>query len=219
MCGELPDHPDIVDLGCGSGAQTIDLAEMTGGTVSAVDNHAPFLELLVRRAARRGCAPRIRPVLADMSKPGLPEPCADLVWSEGALYNIGLGPALGLCRRLLRPGGRLAFTDAVWRTDDVPAPVRDAFSDSPDMGTVSDALTLLTVQGFDVIGHFTLPEDAWWDDFYAPMRARVGALRAQAPLAPGAAAVLDECDAEIDLFLDHRDCFAYEFFVARPDGP
>lgn len=214
MCGDLRSDPDIVDLGCGSGAQTLDLAEFTGGTVVAVDNHAPFLAILTERAATRGCAARIRPLLADMSNPGLPERCADLVWSEGALYNLGLEPALALCRRLLRPAGHLAFTDAVWRTDDVPATVREAFADYPTMGTVPDVLALLAARGFRVVGHFTLPDEAWWDDFYAPMRVRVAELRAEDP-PPDARAVLDMCDAEIDMFIKHRDCFAYEFFVAR----
>jgi len=215
MCGDLPATPDIVDLGCGAGAQSIDLAELTGGAVVAVDNHAPFMEILAARAAERGCADRVRPVLADMADPGLPDGCADLVWSEGALYNIGLEAALALCRRLLRAGGRLAFTEPVWRADSVPAPVRKAFADHPTMGAVPDVLALLAARGFEVLGHFTLPHEAWWDAFYVPMRARVAELRAGGSLTSDARAVLDMCDAEIDMYLEHRDGFGYEFFVAR----
>jgi hypothetical protein len=85
------------------------------------------------------------------------------------------------------------------------------------MGTVPDVLALLAAHGLAVIGHFTLPAAAWWDEFYAPMRARVAALRADGPLTAEARAVLDMCDAEIDMYIEHHDRFAYEFFVARPE--
>jgi SAM-dependent methyltransferase len=147
-----------------------------------------------------------------MSDPGLPDASADLVWSEGAFYNIGMDAAFRLSRRLLRPGGYLAFTDAVWRREDPPRSVRDAFADYPSMGTADDVLTLLDLQGFEVLDHFPLPRDAWWDEFYVPMARRVAELR----LDPGSdRQVLDEFDAEIDVFVQHSDSFGYEFFVAR----
>jgi SAM-dependent methyltransferase len=219
MCEGLPSEPQIVDLGCGSGAQTTDLAELTGGTVVAVDSHAPFLDIVARRAAARGLSARIRPLVADMAETGLPAGCADLVWSEGALYNLGLEPALALCRRLLRPGGCLAFTDAVWLKRDVPPAVREAFAEYPTMGSVPDVLALLAARGFEVLGHFALPEAAWWDDFYTPMRSRVAELRADGSTAPDALPVLDACEAEIDMFSEHSDCYGYAFFVARARMP
>ncbi|MCC6433648.1 MAG: class I SAM-dependent methyltransferase [Acidimicrobiales bacterium] len=215
MCEGLPPEPDIVDLGCGGGAQTLDLAELTGGVVVAVDNHAPFAELLTRRAAARGCSDRVRPHIADMTDPGLPAERADLVWSEGALYNIGLAAALPRCHRLLRPGGYLAFTDAVWRTQDIPDAVRELFADYPTMGTVADVLALLPAHGFELIGHFPVPDDAWWDEFYTPMRARITELRANGSFGAEGLAALDRCDAEIDLFSEHGHRYGYEFFVAR----
>jgi SAM-dependent methyltransferase/GNAT superfamily N-acetyltransferase len=212
-CGDLVPRPDVIDLGCGSGAQTLDLAELTGGHVTAVDLHPPFAALLEGRAEARGVASQIDAITADMADPGLPAASADLVWSEGALYNIGLDAALPLARRLLRPGGYLVFTDAVWRRDDPPEPVREMFADAPTMGRVDDVLAALDRHGFDVLEHFPLPRTAWWDEFYVPMGRRVAELR----LDPDAdRAVLDEFDAEIDLFVQHSDCFGYEFFVARP---
>lgn len=215
MCPDLPASPEVVDLGCGSGAQTVDVAELTGGTVVAVDAHLPFAAMVAERAAARGLVGRVRTITGDMAASGLPDGCADLVWSEGALYNLGLERALPLCRGLLRPGGYLAFTDAVWLTDEVPAAVRAVFADYPTMGSVSDALDAITRAGFEVVGHFPLAQEAWWDDFYTPMRSRVAELRADASLTAEALAVLDECDAEIDVRAEHGDTYGYEWFVAR----
>ena len=218
MCEQLPPAPRIVDLGCGAGAQTVDLAQLTGGNVVAVDRHAPFRAVVDARAAAQGLSGRVHALTADMTETGLPPRGADLVWSEGALYNIGLDAALPLCRGLLRPGGYLAFTEPVWRRPDVPATVRDAFAEYPGMGTVADVLAALTAQDFEVIGHFALPDAVWWEEFYAPMATRIAELREEDEWPAEALPVLETCQAEIDMFREHSDCYAYEFFVARPRG-
>jgi SAM-dependent methyltransferase len=215
-CEGLPPAPSVVDLGCGVGAQTLDLAELTGGSIVAVDNHAPFLERLALAAAERGLGGRVHPVVADMAATGLRPGVSDLVWSEGALYNIGLATAFRACGELLHPGGYLAFTDAVWRRGDPPAELRAMFElDYPTMGTVDETVATLAAGGFEVVDHFTLPDDAWWHDFYAPLQARVRELREDHASDRDALAVLDELDAEADMHRRHADFYAYEFVVAR----
>lgn len=217
LCGDLPPAPAVLDLGCGVGAQTLHLAELTSGSVVAVDNHPPSLARLGRTAAARGLSRRVWPVVADLAHPALPPASVDLVWSEGALYNIGLESALRISRELLRPGGALAFTDAVWRTDNPPPEVKASFGlDYPTMGGVPDVLAAIASAGLSLVGHFTLPDEAWWDDFYAPMERRIGDLRARYARDPEALAVLDTLAQEPEM---HRRCshsYAYEFFVARP---
>ncbi len=79
-----------------------------------------------------------------MAAPGLPPASFDLAWSEGALYNIGIDNALRVCGGLLRAGGCLAFTDAVWLTDNPPSEVKASFEDDyPTMGRIPDVLTAI----------------------------------------------------------------------------
>jgi SAM-dependent methyltransferase len=153
-----------------------------------------------------------------MAQPDVPPGSVDLVWSEGALYNIGIERALGVCRAVLRPGGYLAFTDAVWRTENPPPEVKAAFEgDYPTMGRVPDVLAAIDRSGFSLAGHFTLPDEAWWDDFYTPMLRRLEELRAQFAGDTEALAVLDQLAQEPEMHRRHSDCYAYEFFVARRD--
>jgi predicted TPR repeat methyltransferase len=63
-----------------------------------------------------------------MSALDLPAEHFDLVWSEDALYNLGLVAALPMCAGWLRPGGYMAFTGAVWRTTNAPPVVREVFA-------------------------------------------------------------------------------------------
>lgn len=221
LCRELPTNPAILDLGCGVGGQTLQLAELTTGTIVAVDNHAPNISRLRDTVAAKGLADRITPVLADMTACGQAPASFDLVWSEGALYCIGLANALDLCRDLLRPGGYLAFTEAVWRKDNPPAEVRAMFDvEYPAMDRLAGVLQTTRDSGLTVVGHFTLPERAWWDDFYTPMLERIAALRTEYDGDAEAAEILDQLAAEPALHRDHGQYYAYEFIVARkPRAP
>ena len=54
ICRELPPSPTVLDLGCGVGGQTLYLAELTGGSIIAVDRHAPMVTGARARAERLG---------------------------------------------------------------------------------------------------------------------------------------------------------------------
>ena len=216
LCRELPESPAILDLGCGVGGQTLQLAELTSGTIVAIDSHAPSIERLRAAVAERGLSHRVSAIVGDMARPGQPPGAFDLVWSEGALYTIGLRDALRVCRGLLRPGGYLAFTDAIWRRENPPPEVRAAFDlDYPTMGWLADDLAELGDCGFELVGHFTLPPEAWWDDFYTPMLMRIAQLRGTYAGDVEAAAILDQLAEEPEMHRRHCDFYAYEFFVAR----
>ncbi len=206
----------IADLGCGVGAQTLHLADLTTGSIVAVDSHAPSIQRLRRRLAARGLSQRVRALVGDMAHLELPPQSYDLVWAEGALYNIGIGNAMGICRELLRPGGFLAFTDAVWRKEDPPPEVKASFdSDYPAMGRAADVVAAIQLGGFKFLDRFTLPDEAWWDDFYSPMEQRIKELRWKYGNDAKALAALDQLAQEPEMHRRHSDYYAYEFFVAR----
>jgi SAM-dependent methyltransferase len=216
FCRDLPPAPAVLDLGCGVGGQTLHLAELTSGSIVAVDSHAPSIARLRATLAVRGLDRRIRSMVGDMAAPGLPSASFDLVWSEGALYNIGIESALRVCHGLLRAGGYLAFTDAVWRKENPPSEVKDGFDlDYPTMGRVADVLAAIGRCGFSLINHFTLPDEAWWDDFYTPMEIRIEELRVKYKDDSEALAVLDQFAQEPAMHRQYSDYYAYEFFVTR----
>ncbi len=216
FCRELPQSPLILDLGCGVGGQTLYLAQLTSGFITAMDSHAPSIERLRNTIAALGLSRRVQALVGDMANPGYQPESFDLIWSEGALYNIGIENALLVCHELLRPGGFLAFTDAVWRKQNPPSRVKAGFDlDYPDMGWVDDVLKKIKGRGFETVGHFTLPDQAWWDDFYTPMEARVNELRGKYAGDAEAAAILDQIADEPQMHRRYSEYYAYEFFVAR----
>ncbi|MDQ7785343.1 MAG: class I SAM-dependent methyltransferase, partial [Desulfomonilaceae bacterium] len=120
----------ILDIGCGNGAQTIQLARHTQGTILAVDNHQPFLEELQCRAHAAGVSERIRTCLKDMRDLGTDDGTFDLIWSEGAIaYHPGFREGVAACRRLLVPDGLMAVSELTWFRPDPPEECRKYFAD------------------------------------------------------------------------------------------
>jgi hypothetical protein len=79
----------------------------------------------------------------------------------------------------------------------------------------STDLGIATRTGFEPIEVFTLPESAWWDDYYRPMEARLAVLRPQYRDDAEALAVIDSSAEQIDLYRRFSCCYGYVFYVLR----
>ena len=126
---------------------------------------------------------------------------------------MGVEAALQCWKPLLAPGGRLAFTEAVWLRDDSPAPVRACWEEYPEMTDIPACRALAARCGWKVLGDFVLPEAAWWDDYYTPMAGRIEAVAARHEGDPVAEAVLQESREEIAVYREFADCYGYVFMV------
>ncbi len=217
LCAGLPPSPAVLDLGSGAGAQTFHLAELTTGSITAIDNHPPNIERLRTEVAERGLDDRIRPLVGDIGKPEYEPESFDLIWSEGALYNIGIEEALRLYHPVLKPGGYFAFTEAVWRKEAPPPEVKAAFEEYAGMGSARDVLAKIEASDFSLVDHFTLPYEDWWDDFYTPMESRIEELRRKYSDDAESLAALEEIAREPEMHRRHSDYYGYEFFVVRKD--
>jgi len=211
----LPAQARVLDIACGPGMQTLDLAALLpDARIVALDNHAPFLVEVQRRAVAGSAADRIATVLADMAALPFPAGSFDLLWCEGAAYILGLARALRAWRPLLRPGGRLALTEAVWLRPDAPEPLRRCWAaDYPAMGDVESCRRIAGDCGYALLGDFVLPESAWWESYYTPMQER---LEQAAPRYVGdavAEAVLRACREEIETYRRFAAYYGYVFLV------
>lgn len=216
LCKDLPETPEVLDIGCGTGAQTLVLAEHLRGRITAVDSHAPSIFKLNESLRERGLAERVNAQVGDMATPSAPPQSVDLIWSEGALYNIGIPRALQLYAECLAPEGYLAFTEAVWHTKNPSQEVKTLFADYPAMGDVDRVLACVRNHGaFLTCDHFTLPQEAWTENFYDPMERRIASLRQYYANDADALAILDAQGREPTLRRQFADQYGYEFFVLR----
>jgi SAM-dependent methyltransferase len=212
LAGPLPDRPSIVDIGAGTGPASVVLAQLTGGQVTAVDRHKPFLEALDARALAAGVADRVTTLAASMDDLPLPPGSADLLWAEGSVYNMGFDAALTAWRPLLAPGGVLVLTEAEWLTPS-PSPGAQAFWNPgyPAMRTTAANVDAAQRAGWTVQATYVLPESDW-HEYYGPLAARLAEMRRQG--VPGE--LLDQVGEEIKIRAAHGADYAYTGYVLRP---
>ncbi len=212
----LPKHPLILDIGCGPGMQSIDLAQFSNGQVIALDNHQPFLDKLIETARSKGVADLITPLNRSMLEMDFEDQTFDMIWSEGAIYFMGFENGLKRCYQLLKPHGYLAVTEVVFLTPDPPKPLVEYWQDEyPAIQAIQGNLDIIESQGFGLIDHFTLPQAAWMDDFYTPMDEALSRLENKYRDNQNALKVFEGARNEIDIYKKYSDHFGYQFFIMQ----
>jgi SAM-dependent methyltransferase len=205
----------IADLGCGTGSSALLLAETLDTEVLAVDLFEPFLEELHRRASSRGVADRITTLQASIDSLPFHDEEFDVIWSEGAIYNIGFATGVQMWRRFLRPGGVLVISEITWLTAARPAVLEEYWlSEYPEIDTASAKIQALERSGYSPIGYFTLPADCWREGYYEAILSDLDAFcaRNDSPLADQ---IADAERAEAQVYDTFSDYYSYGMYVAR----
>ena len=220
LCGALPEELSALDVGCGPGLQTMTLAEALGDAlgrpIAALDKYGEYLTQLKASCAARGLDRLVAPLQGDMEALPFAEESFDLIWSEGAAYIMGFAEAFAAWRPLLRAGGCVAATELTWLVAEPPEEAAQFFVEEyPAMADVETNLARLQAAGFEVLGHFTLPDAAWWTDYYTPLEAKLPALRARYAEDAMARDFVATSAREIEMRRRYPDSYGYVFFVGR----
>jgi len=211
----LPDKSRILDIGCGPGKQTLDLARISSAEVYAIDNHEIYINKLKQIVREKNLGNRILPFVADMSSLDFEEGYFDIIWAEGSIYIIGFERGLRLWKPLLKPRGYLAATEISWLKNNPPPEVRQFWENGyPAMKTTEGNLAIIRKAGYELIEHFTLPESAWWD-YYHPIEEKITQMKTKYKHDPTALKVLEGEKQEIELYQKYSEYYGYVFYVMQ----
>ena len=206
----------IADIGCGTGSSTIPLLQHTRADVVAVELLPEFLQQLVRRAEKAGVRDRVKTVEANMASLPFENEVFDVIWSEGAVYNIGFREGVREWRRFLKPGGMLVVSEITWLTSEVPQTLRTHWEhEYPQIAVASKKIKVLEKNGYVPVGFFILPPECWHDEYYRPLQAGFDSFLKRNKHSDAAKAVVEAQQKEIDLYQKYQGFVSYGFYIAR----
>ena len=212
---DLPSEPLILDLGCGHGVQTLELARISNGTIIALDTYQPFLDILMKNAAKDGSDKRITIKNQSMLEMDFKDSTFDVIWSEGAIFIMGFRNGLKKCNQLLKNKGYFVVSEAVLLLPNLPKPLKDFWDEEyPEIQDINGNLSLIKDEGFTVVANFTLPQSCWVD-FYSQMNKRINGLKKKYHDNDVALQVFEKCEKEMKIYDTYSDYFGYEFFIMQ----
>jgi ubiquinone/menaquinone biosynthesis C-methylase UbiE len=206
----------IADIGCGTGAASILLAEQLHAEVTAVDFLSEFLDELNTRAQAHGVGEQITTVNASMDALEFPPEHFDVIWSEGAVYNIGFERGISYWKQFLEPGGKLVVSEITWLTDSRPEPLQSYWdAEYPEAGTASQNMRILEQHGYKIEAYFSLKPDCWTKNYYRPLQDRFEAFLLQHNHSQLAREIVDAEQFEISLYKTYSAYYSYGVYIAR----
>ena len=211
----LPSEPFILDIGCGHGVQTLELARISRGKIIALDNYQPFLDILMQNAKKEGFENRIIPKNQSMLEMDFKNDTFDIIWSEGALFVMGFQNGVKKCNQLLKNKGYCVVSEAVLLSPNLPKPLKEFWDEEySDIKDIKGNISQIQDEAFDVLSHFTLPKSCWFD-FYSRMTKALEKLKKKYSNNKIALQVFEKFDKESEIYAKYSDYFGYEFFIMQ----
>ena len=205
---------EIADIGCGTGGASLELARMLDARITAVDFLPSFLDVLRQRAQAQGLG-RIMTLEASMDALPFTDASFDVIWSEGAVYNMGFEAGIAAWKRFLKPGGKLVLSEITWTTAARPQTITDYWTAQyPEIDTASAKLAVLERHGYRPEGYFLLPFCCWQEHYYGPLRERFPAFLDRHGHSPQAAAIVAAEEEEMALYQRYGQFYSYGMYVA-----
>ena len=210
----------IADLGCGTGGQTMVLAQHTPGSITGLDFFPEFIECFNRNAEKLNLQDRVKGVVGSMDALSFEKESLDLNWSEGAIYNFGFERGLNEWRNYLKPGGYLAVSESVWFTDHRPAEIHDFWMNAyTEIDTIPNKIVQIQKAGYIPVATFILPENCWTEHYYVPQaKAKEMFIKKYAGNKTAEKLMASICH-EAELYSKYKEYYGYAFFIAKKINP
>ncbi|MEM9243152.1 MAG: class I SAM-dependent methyltransferase [Pseudomonadota bacterium] len=205
----------LADIGCGTGASTLVLAENLNAAITAVDLFPQFLNILQRKAKHKKLKGKIEALPCSMDSLPFQENSLDAIWTEGAIYNMGFKKGVAYFKRFLKPKGILSISEITWLTQNRPEDLTSYWhSEYPEIAIGSEKIKILEQQGFTLKAYFPLPESCWFDSYYHPLQNRFKDFLAKHTSEEAQSIVNSEIH-EIEQYKKYRDYYSYAFYIAE----
>ncbi len=187
--------PRILDIGCGSGVPTMELAKLSEGEIIGIDIDQELLDILRKKIEEEGLTNRVKAIKCSLIDIKFPDNSFDIIWAEGSITTLGVEKSLRGWNRLLKPNGFLVVHDEI----------KHFFEQRHKVASC----------GYKFIEHFSLPEESWWEEYYSPLEIRIKELDKKYINDPAALEALKIHQNEIDIVKSSPKSFQSVFCILQ----
>jgi hypothetical protein len=192
------------------------LAERTRGNIVAVDLVPDFIAVLNDKARSLGLEERVQGLVGSMAELDFKGESLDLIWSEGAIDNIGFAKGLEYWKGFLGPSGHVAVTCPSWLSDERPAEVESFWADAGvELNTVANNIGVMQELGYGFVAAFALTEECWTDNYFAPRQAAEQAVLDKYGQVEVVEEYIANSNYEVDLYIKHGRHYGYVFYIGK----
>jgi len=191
------DNPRILDVGCGSGVPTMELARLSNGEIIGLDIDQSALDILTKKTIRAGLSDRVKTTNHSVLNMEFAKESFDIIWSEGCIHVVGFEKGLREWRRFLKPNGYMVVHDG--------------------QDNIDEKLEQISSYGYKLLGHFLLSVDTWWVEYFVPLKKLVAETLAKYGDDPKILEAVGSSQREIDRFKENPERNGSVFFIMRRD--
>ena len=187
--------PTILDIGCGSGVPSLELARQCNGKIIGLDIDMFLLDFFEEKIQNAGLSDRVITVRCSMFELDFPDESFDVIWAEGSIAVIGFRKGIRYWRQFIKPGGHLVGFD-------VSKGLNEKFKH-------------ITSSGYDLVDHFEVAGEVFWTEYYIPLQKRINDMRIEFGEDTNALMVLDKVQSEINMVKRDPSKFGSTFFIIQ----
>jgi ubiquinone/menaquinone biosynthesis C-methylase UbiE len=212
----LTNESRIADIGCGTGGQTMVLADHTSGHITGVDLFTDFIDLFNAASHKRNLQDRVVGVVGSMDNLSFQDEELDLIWSEGAIFNIGFERGINEWRRFLKTGGFIAVSEASWFTETRPVEIDEFWENAyPEIDIISNKVGQMQKAGYIPVATFILPENCWTEHFYALQVSAQEKFLSKYAGNKTAEDLVAYQRHEAELYYKYKEFYGYVFYIGK----
>lgn len=212
----LNENSRIADLGCGTGGQTMVLAQNTAGYITGVDMISDFIEIFNDNTKKFHLDKRVTGIVGSVEELPFGTEELDLIWSEGVIDGIGFEKGLTYWSKFLKEGGHIAVTCPSWLTDICPAEVERFWAQAGSgLDTIEHNMSIMKKAGYSFVAAFTLPETCWTENYFIPRETSEKALLQKYAGNQTAERYIKDDKYEAELFSKYKKDYGYVFYIGK----
>ena len=206
----------IADVGCGTGGQTFVLAQNAPGKITGIDLFPAFIDIFNNNAEKLNLQDRVKGIVGTMENLPIQNEELDLLWSEGAIYNIGFKRGLNEWHKFIKTGGHICVSEASWFTEERPDEINKFWQDAyPEIDTISNKVDQIQKAGYIPVAAFILPENCWIEHFYSLQIPVQKNFLKKYPGNKTAEELVAYQKHEAELYYKYKEFYGYVFYIGK----